>query len=121
MVPNLSWLWIVLRSGFYIGICLLFVLWEGSSNETIRGICGGVIMADLITWLGRAVIKIRQYLHEFAWDALINIAVVLVFIVIWDIPFPTGGEGMAMGIMAFMVVSPVKVVWYVLQEIAENG
>jgi hypothetical protein len=121
MPPNLSWLWIALRIGFYSGVFLLFVFWEGSTNDTVRGIGGGVIMADLITWLGRAIIKIQRYLHEFAWDALINIAVVLVFIVIWDIPFPTEGEGMAMGFMAFMVVCPVKAVLYILQEMAEHA
>ncbi|MBN2036376.1 MAG: hypothetical protein JW768_06500 [Chitinispirillaceae bacterium] len=120
MPSNLSWILIALRIGFYTGLFLLFALWEGSTNETVRGIGGGVIMADLVTWLGRAIIKIQRYLYEFAWDALINIAVVLVFIVLWDIPFPTEGEGMAMGMMAFLVVSPVKAVWYILLEMAEK-
>jgi nicotinamide riboside transporter PnuC len=120
MPARRSWIPLSIRVVFYTAIFLLFALGESNANELVRGITGGVIMADLVTWFARAIIKIRKYLQEFALDAIINIIVVAVFIRWWDIPFPAQGENMAMGFMAFLIACPIKAVWYVLEEMNEE-
>ena len=91
-----------------------------SPNQSIRGIAGGIVMADIITWLGRSIIKMDKYLAEFAWEAVINIIIVAVLVYKFDIPFPAQGEGMAIGLMAFLVTCGIKVFWYVAQEMSEE-
>jgi hypothetical protein len=120
MPTRRSWIPLSLRIAFYTAIFLLFALGESSMNGIIRGITGGVIMADLIIWLARAIIKIRKYLQEFALDTIINIIVIVAFIRWWDIPFPMEGENMAVGFMAFLITCPIKAVWYVLEEMNED-
>jgi hypothetical protein len=121
MYSKYGWILIALRACFYTGVILFFMFAAASPNQSIRGIAGGIVMADIITWLGRSIIKMDKYLAEFAWEAVINIIIVLVLVFIFDISFPAQGEGMAMGLMAFLGASAIKVFWYVAQEINEEG
>ncbi len=120
MYSKYGWLLISVRAVFYISVVVFFMFISKSTNETVRGIGGGIIMADIITWLGRSMIKMDKYLAEFAWEAVINIVTVVVLVCVFGISFPTQGEGMAMGFMVFLVASGIKVFWYVAQEIAEE-
>ena len=121
MYSTYGWLLIAIRACFYSGVIAFFMFAAASPNESVRGIAGGIIMADIITWLGRSIIKIDKYLAEFAWEALINIVVIIVLLYLFHIPFPARGEGMALGLMAFFVASGIKVFWYVAQEITEEN
>jgi hypothetical protein len=112
---------ILVRGIFYAGVVVFFLAAAASRNETVQGIAGGIIMADIITWLGRSIIKMDKYLSEFAWEALINVGIVVVLVYKFDIVFPGRGEGMAIGFMAFLVASGVKVCWYVMQEMSEEN
>lgn len=121
MYSKFGWVLILVRGGFYGGVIAFFLAASSSRNESVQGIAGGIIMADIITWLGRSIIKMDRYLAEFAWEAVINIIIVLVLVYKFDIPFPAQGEGMAMGLMAFLAACGIKVFWYVAQEITEEN
>jgi hypothetical protein len=121
MYSKYGWLLILTRGLFYAGFVAFLLKASASSNELLQGIAGGIIMADIITWLGRSIVKMDKYLAEFAWEALINIIIVVVLVYTFDIPFPSQGEGMAMGMMVFFVACGLKVFWYVAQEISEEG
>jgi len=120
MYSKYGWMLILIRACFYAGIIAFFWAASASRNESIQGIAGGIIMADIITWFGRSIIKMDKYLAEFAWEAVINIIIVVVLVYKFGIAFPSQGEGMAMGMMAFFVACGLKVFWYVAQEISEE-
>jgi hypothetical protein len=120
MYSKYGWILLLLRAVFYSAIIIFFIVATSSPNESIRGIAGGVILADIVTWLGWSLFKLGRYLAKFAWDAVITIAVVIVFIYVFKVPFPTGGEGMALGMMSFFVVSGIKIFWYVLLGLTEE-
>ena len=120
MYSKYGWALILTRGFMYAGFVAFLLAASASRNESLQGIAGGIIMADIITWLGRAIIKMDRYLAEFAWEALINILTVIVLVYIFDISFPSQGEGMAMGMMAFFVACGLKVFWYVAQEMSEE-
>jgi hypothetical protein len=109
---------IIVRACFYICVIAFFMLAAASPNEVIRGIAGGIVMADIITWFGRSIIKMDKYPAELAWEAAINIIIVAVLVYKFGIPFPAQGAGMALGLMAFLVTCGIKVFWYVAQETA---
>ncbi|MBN2189084.1 MAG: hypothetical protein JW699_06490 [Chitinispirillaceae bacterium] len=121
MYSKYGWLLILTRGFFYAGFIAFLYKTAASGNESLQGISGGIILADFITWLGRSIIKLYRYPAEFAWEALINIIIVLVLVYAFDISFPSQGEGMAIGIMAFFVVCGLKVLWYVGQEMSAEG
>jgi hypothetical protein len=121
MYSRYGGLLILARGLFYAGFAAFLCAASASSNESLQGIAGGIIMADIITWLGRSIIKMDRYLAEFAWEALINVIIVAALVSFFDISFPAQGEGMAMGMMAFLVAAGLKVFWYVAQEIPEEG
>jgi hypothetical protein len=121
MYSKYGWLLILTRGVFYGGFVVFLITASASRNESFQGIAGGIIMADILTWLGRAIIKMDKYPAEFAWEALINVIIVVVLVYTFDVSFPSQGEGLAMGMMAFFVACGLKVFWYIAQEISEEG
>lgn len=111
----------IARSVFYAGTFWFFLHVTSNANEMWRGIGGGIIMADLITWIGRSIDKAYKYPAEFLWDSVINVVIVIVLVWVFGIPFSTQGEGWSMGIMAFMITVGVKLIWYIAQDVSENG
>jgi hypothetical protein len=112
---------IIARGVFYAGIFWFFLSVTSSADETIRGIGGGIIAADLLTWLGRSLDKAFKYPAEFFWDTAVNVVIVVLLVSVFGVPFGSGSEAWAMGVMAFMATCGLKVFWYIAQDIDERA